>query len=413
MAITIQQSPGSKQPAYNELVYVVSSNNYTQQNFRFVADIYISGVSSPAYFRQKKSPHPTLNVGVFDIHRIVENYISHDISTTTYGFQRNENSGKQYQVKFGEEYGISSGIIVYDALTNSSSGDIFPGALGFLDYKDYSQANYILGGSTKKFLTNAPASQNIFTDENAWLYMIQETSGVISSARVVTKNAAGATIDTINIVNPYPDSDADHRNQFLRFGCGTYNLNQIDSSLLNGASQPIIGSNVASYTISIGSTPTGGAIRSETRTFVIKENCSRYDTYRIHFLNKLGGFDSFTFNMIAVETFDIARSLFKKTVGTTTATTFSYAKSDKENRELSIEYQDTLRLESDWITETEATWLEELVHSPVVFLDHATHGLIALNITKSQHTKRRHIVDKTINLQVEAKYSFNNFRQRG
>lgn len=411
MAITIQQSPGTKQPAYNDLTFVVSSDNSAQQNFRFVADVYISGVSG--YYRLKKAPDPTYSVGVFDVHRIIENYLTHDIAEDSYGFQRNDNSWRQYQVKFGEEYGISSGIVVYPNLTLSSSGDVINAALGFTEYKDYAQANYILSDSNKKFLTNAPSSQNINSSEHAWLHMLQETSGVVSSARIRTYNSAGSLIEQFNIVNPYPDSDAEHRNQFLRFGCGTTNLNQIDESLLNGSVQPIIADNVASYDITIRSSPTGGANRSETRTYVITNNCSRFTTYRLHFLNKLGGFDSFTFSMRPQEQIDVSRNYYKKDVRATTATTSTYNKKDRENVEIAVNYQDSLVLESDWITEDEATWLEELIHSPVVYHYHATHKLMGINITTVRFQRKFFNTDKLINIIIEAKYSHNNSRQRG
>src|SRR3990167_3293842 len=416
MAITIQQSPGSKQPAYSELAYVVSSTNIAQENFRFVADIYISGVSTPTYFRQKKSPHPTLNVGVFDIHRILENYISHDISTSLYGFQRNEASWRQYEVQFREEYGISSGISVSSVLATGTSGDVINAAPGFVDFKDYAQDDYLMklfGGA--KFLTNAPLTQTIFSDENAWLYMMTESSGSIYYAQITTYSEidlGGSLIDTHRIINVDTDSDRYKPGEFLRFGCGTRNLNFIPPNLFQAGGQSIITPSVKSYSVSMRKSNFVGI--SEARIFNIIDNCySKFDQYRLHFLNKLGGFDSFTFNMIAAETTDIVRTLFKKTVGTTTATSFSYAKSDKENQELSVMYQDSLTMESDWVTEDEGTWLEELVHSPVVYLDHATHGLIALNITKSRHQKRKHSTDKLINIQIEAKYSHNNSRQRG
>ena len=414
MAITIEQSPGSVQPAYNDLVYVVSSTNTAEENFQFVADVYISGVTSPTYYRFKKPPHPTHSVGVFDIHRIMENYVSHDINTTTYGFQENTNSWKQYQVKFGEEYGESSAIVVTADMTSSGSGEVFNGALGFIDYKDFPQSSYLISSGFKLFLTNAPNTQNIYTDENAWLHMMTNTSGSIYFARVRTYDdydAGGSIIATHQIINPYTDSEADENGQYIRFGCGTKNLNLIEAAKFFSGAQSIITAATKSYTVFIQNSV--GSTVSETVTFNIRDKCSRYDSYRLHFLNKLGGFDSLTFDMVAVETTDISRTLFKKTVGTTTATTFSYAKSDKENQELSVMYQDTLTMESNWITEAEGTWLEELVHSPVVFLDHATHGLIALNITKARHTKRKDDVDKLINIQIEAKYSFNNSRQRG
>jgi len=411
MAQTIHQSAQLYSPAYNEIIYVISSDNTGQSNFRYVADIYISGVSG--FFRLKKSPHPTLSNAVFDAHRILENYVTFDLETTSYGFKSNPNSWRKYQVKFGEEYGVSSGIVVYPNEVSASSGYVFNSSLGFVGFKDFTHSNYLLQGSGSKFLTNAPLSQNIFEDENAWLYMMEGSSGNVGSARVRTYNTAGGIIATYNFTNPNPDSTADENEKFRRFGCGTRNLNLIDTALMNGASQPIIAAGVASYDITIRTTAAGGAVRSEIRTYVVKEDCGRYKKYRLHFLNELGGFDSFSFNMIGREFIDSTRTEFKKTVGTTTATAFSYSKSDKENIELSTIYGERLALESDWVTEDEAAWLEELFHSPVVYLDDDTHGLLAVNVTKTSTERKTHANDKPINIQMELKFAFNNSRQRG
>lgn len=416
--VTIHQSLATNAPAYNDLTYVVSSSNVAQQNFRFVADIYISGVTG--YFRQKKAPHPTYSTGIFDIHRIMENYVSHDIDISTYSFQRNTNSFRQYQVKFGEEYGISSGITVNAALTTASSGEVFNAALGFIQFKNFNIGQYRMGGVGSLFLTAAPSPQRIKVGENAWLHMIQNTSGNVYYAQVSTytsSDGSGSALATYRIINPYPDSDANINNKYLRFGSGTNNLPYITEGemlypfSIAGNGMAIINNSVNSYSVKILNA--SFTVMSETRVYKVERGCSKYDEYRLHFLNKLGGFDSFTFNMITVESTDISRTLFKKSVGTATATTFTYDKSDKENQELSVSYQDSILFESDWITETEGTWLEELVHSPVVFIDDVNSGLLPINITKVRHVKRKANVDKIFNLQIEAKYSHNNFRQRG
>ena len=45
MAITIQQQPDLYTPVYNPMRFVIQSSNNTSANFKYVVDLYVSGVS--------------------------------------------------------------------------------------------------------------------------------------------------------------------------------------------------------------------------------------------------------------------------------------------------------------------------------------------------------------------------------
>ena len=96
MAITIEQEPEIFSPAYNDFVYVISSDNTAQTNFKYVADIVVKGQS----FRITLFPHPSLGSTFVNVGRIVENYLSSDYDNNTYGFLECKNSIEQYEVRF-------------------------------------------------------------------------------------------------------------------------------------------------------------------------------------------------------------------------------------------------------------------------------------------------------------------------
>ena len=89
MATTISVTPPVYSPAYNDCVFVVTSDKKTQANFRYIADVYVSG---EFFIRLPLLPHPTYGSGAFNIGRIIETFVNSDISKTTYGFQQNLNS---------------------------------------------------------------------------------------------------------------------------------------------------------------------------------------------------------------------------------------------------------------------------------------------------------------------------------
>src|SRR3990172_7152164 len=114
MAITIQDSPATFTPAYNPIFSTLSSTNTGQANFQYICDLYITGKTfAGAGFLRLKSPAAPLNGrGVFDVSKHIERYLSFDVGNDINGFQRSVNSILEYQLKFGEEYGPSSGVTV-------------------------------------------------------------------------------------------------------------------------------------------------------------------------------------------------------------------------------------------------------------------------------------------------------------
>jgi hypothetical protein len=95
-------------------------------------------------------------------------------------------------------------------------------------------------------------------------------------------------------------------------------------------------------------TPVG---RTEDLRFYIDRDCERYPWIRLHWLNKLGGFDEFSFKLDTVHESDV--TIFDKGY-------VHYTKSAI----------DRLILNSDWINETTQNWLvRELLESPLVYLE--------------------------------------------
>src|SRR3990167_2287511 len=411
MAITVNQGLSAFNAVYNPVVVNIISTNVNQANFRYVLDLYPNGGST--YIRMKKAPYPgsadSEKVGIFDVAKIMEAYVGSDISDTTYGFKLNANSYATAILKFGEEYGASSGIVVYPDLTVTASAAFYAAGMerkAFID-SDFINSHQIgVGVGAKRFLSKAPLSQPIFDDENAWLYLIASTHNDADYMQIKTYDADDVLIQTVNV-----DNNLAAGNQFARFSSGTRNLNLISSGDITLGAQPIITDTVASYTVQLFHLD--NTATSETKTYVITDNCSRFASYRVHFLNQLGGFDSFTFNGINKESVEQTRTSYRPVTGTTTATTFTYSKSEAEEVTLNVNYRDSVIMESDWIDEDAFTWLEELFTSPEAYIDDTTHGLLPINLTKTKIDRKNHANDKLLNIIIEGKLSATSNRQRG
>lgn len=404
MAITIEQSTETFNPGYNDIVYVISSTNSGNTNFKYVVDVKINSES----FRLTLFPHPSLGSAFVNIGKIVETYLSSDIDLDAYGFQNNVNSIVDFEVEIGEQYGEP--VVVFPDLV-SASASAWNGVIDFLEFQSYTGAGYRMDGSgVQPYLTNQPTNVVIRDNENAFVAGITGTSGIIGYTEIITKDSTGSTIQTVEVQNPFTDIDV-FESEMVRFGCGTKNLNLIAGSLLQLGSQPIITDSVASYTVQWRQL-TGGAV-SIVQTYTINNECTKNNLYRFHFLNKKGGFDSFTFYRADTKRVSIQRSSYKKNAASLTAAdTYGYTTKARTNIAYNTTLKDSISVLSDWITEEDSTWLEELITSPEVYLEDETYGLVSVNISNSTYDFKQIATEKLFNLRISFTYGYDRYRQR-
>lgn len=92
-------------PIYNDLGFVVNSDKKYLPNFNYIADIFVRGnyVSQLKHNADISANH----YGIFNVGRIIESFISHDINPKvlqTSNFFNMPNSLADYYIEFGEEF---------------------------------------------------------------------------------------------------------------------------------------------------------------------------------------------------------------------------------------------------------------------------------------------------------------------
>ena len=397
MAITVRQQPANLFPAYNDAVYIVTSSNVAQPNFKFVADIYVNSVKVD---RMLIPPHPTELSGKVNVSPLLESRVSVDINLSDNRILPNNNSNVLYEVKFGEAYG-SSGTIVYPNLTTISGKYLWNAVLDYPTFCNYSSGDYI-----GNFLTENPyvkSGMDLMVDDNAWLYWNNYNLDT-SYVKVMTYNSVGTLIGTFKIDNKYTSS------RFLRIPTGCYNILDIPDSQFILGLQPILTGAESYYTVQTF-TSSNVSISGIAR-YNIVDNCSRYEKRRLQFLNELGGYDTFNFTLVSKETMDIERSMFKKDLGSY-GSSYSFVNSpnDRAYSQYHTRIKDKISIQSDWVTQDQLAWLEQLVTSPDVRLDDGTY-LIPINITNTSFEKKKVVNEKLFNLQLEYTLSYDRYRQR-
>lgn len=395
-------------PAFNEMIWVVSGSNVGQPNYRFLCEIYDGTNTTKLVPTIKAAPRTSDNLGIFDVHRILENYVSSELKIENVGFAQNATGIYAFKLRFGEEYGST---VAQTLNITTSSGTIYAVAASFswLDFSSNPIETYHMGTTSKKFLTSSPhgltTPLKIRSGQNAWLYMMYG----VGQASVTTFNSAGATIATYKINNPYNGLTAT-ADRYLRFASGTNNLNNIPSGSFTSGAQPIITASVASYSIRMENLANGGV--SETVFYTIDDTCTEHTVYRLHFLNSYGGFDSFNFIRKSLEESDITRGKYKQNIGSISGTTWSYNKYDKTNTTLSSKYKDKVVVNTDWISEGEAAWLKELFTSPDVYYEQDSSTVVSVIISDVSYQKKKVANDRLIQYSLAFEFAHDNYKQR-
>lgn len=415
MSYTLHQYPDTHVPAYNDIIYVVSSSNNGQSNYKYIADIIIGSET----IRLKCFPHPTYGSGVFNLGRIIETYVNKygsdidNYDTTTTGWEINPNFYKKFYVSFGEEYGSSSGIVEHPNITSDRYVYAWNGIVDYLKFQSYSEGNYLASNNKVLNYYNSDLVRKIQMNQMSWIYAIQKNVTDYSSGIITAYNSANAVIRQCSVINPFNNGAVDN-DKFIRFGCGTSNLNYISSGVVDYVgSGNIIPTNTSYYEVFLG----GNSV-SKTFRFNIEDSDCKYTTYRLHWLNKLGAYESFNFNKKNYIDTDINKSNYKRiTGGLTSASAFGYNISDRGTRTFNNELKDTLHLKSDWLSDQEYILLQSLIESPEIYIETLvyngdTYTLVPVTCTDKKFKQKTILNDKVYNLDITLEYCFIRNSQR-
>lgn len=419
MAVSILQQPPQYMSGFNDIIFVVSSTNTAQTNFQYVCDIYITddngAVSFPSasYIRTKTPVDPLYSSGVFSIGDKIRNFLSYDNGTDAYGFQKSPNSIVKFVCKFGEEYGPSSAVVVTPDLATTTNFFAINSSLSDLEVNSLNYANdfgLAAASTTRRTLTNRPSSGVIRTGEDAWVSHINKTTNANFNGVVLTYNSAGALLQAYYITNPYTDISVSVGRGVMRFPSGTRNLGYLNSSHILSGQSSVSFTGVDRYQVYMVNSTSG--ITCEPQWYKIQDDCTDHTVYRLHFLNKLGGFDSFSFIKAHTERTEITREKFKRNKITRIGGgRYGYNNSDLSDVQYYTRHKDSIKIISDWIDEATSAWLEELITSPVIFHDHPTYGRLPINITDTSYERKQWVTDKVFNLEVNFQYSDDKYRQ--
>ncbi|WP_212005756.1 hypothetical protein [Chitinophaga sp. HK235] len=400
MAITIQASPDKFTPAFNPVHFRISSNNYLQPDFKFVADVYNGTGQLLATLKYQPQVIGSQPIDI-DINRVLHELVAPnycrandtmgvDIVTTAAGALAG------YSVQFGEQYGG-----VLHGNLNSFSGYAFNGALNNKRFAFYSQAAYL----NKQFLTGFNR-QVARKRDSIIITMLQSDTAAIPAFSLSIFDITGTMLHSGSIPNPY-NSTTITNNRALHLHVG---FDHLFASL----SFPVVAyNNAAYYTITA---PSGNTMRID-----LYSQCERFPGVRLYFLNQYGGFDAFNFMLAdrweqTNEKKSYQRQPSDKRTGYDPVT----RRFEATTRNYYTKYTEKRKLVSDYLTDQEAELLGGLMYAPLVYMEvpAAEYGgpngpmvLVPVDVKLQDYTIKKTRVDKMFNLELDVELTTTNFAQ--
>ena len=387
MSITIISALPSLLPVGNSDVVVVSSNNTASANFRYVCDV--SGSLSSA--RLKCDKLPTTNNGFFGVSKVVETLIAPKIPQLTSGWQDGGyavNTNLTFREEFGSPPTVATGG------TASASLIAWQAAFRQQDYAAFQpsgyQANTIAGATIT--VSNRPTSYALASADHDFLgFLIKAGSTPVAEIQYNDTSGVSARVFTVT-------GSSNISNYFNMGAIGLYNLTAGQTSDSDDGSVlfPPAG---ASYTVRlILDDAADDKDRTQTYTITI-DNCQRYNDLRVFFRNMYGGVDGYTFTRMNRQRVDVDR----KTYGYNA----SVYGDDVYDKQWSVTYRDTYTLNSDWLTDAEFTWLQEMIYSPECWIQLGTQ-LVPVVVQTNTSNSRKRVVDKLQQISVDVQVGYEN-----
>ncbi|CAB4122092.1 hypothetical protein UFOVP19_53 [uncultured Caudovirales phage] len=400
MAITIQSSPAPYSSMHDSLWYVSSSSNVGQTSFKFVYDVYVNGSQVS---RTKIFPAPSAegSYGVFNASPMVRAFATNYFEPSGSSILQASNNKLRVDatIQVGEEY-VSGGNMV--TLTNLVSGALSAynyyqpmfadvlyttseTPLVLSDYYD----NLLIENFSDEWLTERDVNEiDIEHGDNFYATYFRKTAGTYY-AKIDVLNEAGSVVD-------YASGGITLSGEMNLFNFGAANINTF-------VGRELVKEYSYGYNVYLG---INGAITTKLK---FTQKCyPKYRQYNLHFLNRLGGWDTMKFALVNKRSTDFTRSNYRKSSwqlsGNKMTNVDSFNRFNETTMNYSIQQKFTYHLISDWVSGENYSWLEQLIASSIVYLEfQGAYFPVTINTTNFK--EKTETADKLFNFEIDVEVS--------
>ena len=393
MALTLKQVPQDIMPAYNKQYITAISNQIAIADFKYIVTVEVNGSGQIYTENILQRPDGYL---VFNAEQWVKNYIQHYFNPTLSLATLIEvatNKLVSVDICIKEYY---SGTI-HTADQERIRYSAFDGCLNDKSFANYDYADYLFNGTSGKYFlskdtTTITPDNRLMLAQDFYLHFIQNTTTAITNISVDLRRGA-STIDNVNIA-ALPSA-------------GTLSLYvmRLNSTMFTTAT-PQVGDVIRTSFNSAA----GNIVRY---SITLKELCTKYKDYVLYYLDRDGNILFFHFEKLS-------KTNFNKKVNSVTLqkdylnASFNYTSNswDREVHNISTMIDSTISLNTDWITETQSTQLNDLFSSPIVYLWDGTEYR-PVTITTNSYEEYKLDNESLFNYNVTCTFDTMETRQRG
>lgn len=391
MAISITQQPQVLMPAYNNQWISALSDQIAQPGFYYIVQVVVNADTTHTLTENiLQRPDGYM---VFNAMEWVKNYVKHffnpDLSLVS-PIEIATNKTVFVEVTISEFYSGATHAI------ESFTYEAFDACLTENEFRNYAFADYTFGGTSGKWFLSKTV--NTITPDNRvnigsdlWLHFMQKQSALVDNI-IITQFNGVTPVDTVSIASlPAPTNNYD-----------MYVMN-VGTKIL---SAPVEGDTVrVDFIDSL-------AVSLLRYTYTIADICSLHIIYQIYWLDRDGNILMFNFDKVSVRTENMKTTTVRLDPNVLTAGVYGSNNWDRELHSVSTDLQDSMVLNTDWVTEEQSVQLKELFNSPQRWLYDGDRYL-PITVTQTSYEEKKHVNEKLFNYTINIDLEIKETRQRG
>jgi hypothetical protein len=392
MAVTIVQNPDTFTPACNPIVWTFSSNQTAQPNFSFYVEFYVQGNLHSAH-----TVFPESGIyGKFDASQIMRALTTTPVADSAF-VQDFGTAMLTCYVDVYERYGTTPTL---QANTAANIRRAFNGSFKYRQFINWNSDNYdVKEVDGALFTTYFPRSEKAWCryDEYFFLGLFGKrfVMGDVWTLFIELYDSGG------NLIN----------NDAYNIGYERYWELNVGPEVIV-ANTSIVQANFdqcAYYQIYVRFSD--GVTTNYTEVFTIwyDQECTTYNPVRLHWLNKFGVYDSFSFDLVSQTNGNVTANNYQRQLGQWgNSGAYSFLNNAPQMQHYSKRSIEQMIINSDWIKEAVQHWLvEELYESPRVYIEQGSQ-FVPVMVTNPNYVKKLRRKDGLIQelVQLDKTYEY-------
>jgi hypothetical protein len=415
-------SPQVFSPAYNPIKFIVDSTNKNNTGFKYIFDVYEAGTATKIA-QYKVLPTYVDGYGEIDLSKLLQSQVSWDLNTLSTSWYNAPNSRYLYDVKVGEEqlaeylytanlnnnggnvrivvtntFAVGDQVIIEQAdggvanpqleglhtvlsatgstltvnvawstvtsvgidgsvhyadnrklitldVTSFDDFIAYNGAFRWLDWSVYDQADYNLNYDQRQWLTNQPQQFSCTLGQDLYLNL-RSPKG---HDKIMFVNSLGDVFyKAINNADEISQIPVGPNNYGILIGTGDLITNTVEWYDVY-------------YLTALGIGSLKYRVNLDRRTTISE--------YHMLFLDRMGSYSSFAFQLKSYERGEITREIFNRdVVGYIQGASWNYHTEDMGFMQSNVNVSKSFDLNTNWMEESAGQYFEELLTSPQTFV---------------------------------------------